>query len=266
VETTADDVMQKFCTSRRAETVYRAWREDPRRRQVVPVVMAHRVRTVYALGAGDVTEVCKRTEHALGDVRRADGEAVRAIVNWHPDFAFTHMFHFCMEKSERVPTYQEFRQFTQTDPLGQEMLGSPSRAAVAEAVRRGENAARARAAMRWRVGNAYYSFLREIYTAVELRERGVDLRMHPLADALFRVDGWVGSTALSLRIGNAEFRKGENQGRKTPAEKMLADNLPPLKFDAVELRPATEFGRVHLPTAQHLDRAAESLLSTSREQ
>jgi hypothetical protein len=264
METTAEDVMGKFCTSLRAEAVCRAWLDGPKFQRVTPVVLGHRVRTLYQLSPRDVQAVCKQTEHALGSVRREDGEAVQSIVDWFPDFAFTHMFHFCMEKAEGIPTYQEFRQFTQEDPTGQEMLGSPSRAAVEDAVARGANREQARAAMRWRVGNAYYSFLREVYTAVELRGRGVDFRMHPLADALFRVDGWVGSVALSLRVGNAKFRMGANQGRKTPAEQILADALPPLSFEAVELSAATVFGRVHLPSGEHLDRAAATLLSSSQ--
>lgn len=113
--------------------------------------------------------------------------------------------------------------------------------------------------MRWRVGNAYYSFLREIYTVVELRSQGVDLRVHPLADALFRVDAWVGSKALSLRVGNEKFRKGGDGGRKVPTEKLLADVYPPLEFATLELSPATKFGRVHLPAAHHLESAAERL-------
>lgn len=43
----------------------------------------------------------------------------------------------------------------------------------------------AHGAMRWRIGNFYYSFLREQYVHAVFRECGVHLRQHPLADALF---------------------------------------------------------------------------------
>lgn len=261
VETLAQDVLQQFCTSRGTQRIFQRWREDPRRTLVAPVVLGHRVSKLYELDADDVTEVCERTEHALGNVQRGDGEAVRAIVDWHPDFAFTHMFHVCMERRASLPTYEEFREFTDGDQLGWQMLGTPSRRKVHEVIDSGVPDSLARAAMRWRVGNAYYSFLREVYTVVELRGRGVDLRVHPLADALFRVDSWVGRKALSLRVGNKKFREGEQFGRKTPAEEILADILPPLQFESIELRPATVFGRVHLPSSGHLDTAAATLLS-----
>lgn len=114
--------------------------------------------------------------------------------------------------------------------------------------------------MRWRVGNAYYSFLREVYTIVELRSRGVDLQVHPLADALFRVDCWTDRTAVSLRVGNPKFRAGATQGRKPPAVRILADLQPPVEFADIELRPASEFGSVHLPAREQLDAMAARLL------
>ncbi|MFI1102486.1 hypothetical protein [Streptomyces melanogenes] len=215
---------------------------------------------VYELRVEDVTAVCVRTEHALGEVNRRDGEAVQAIVDWHPDFAFTHMFHICLERTGSLPSYQDFRCFAEEDPLGHRMLGGPARAQVSSVLAEGVPPDLARAAMRWRIGNAYYSFLREIYTIVQLRMRGVDLRTHPLADALFRVDCWAGRAALSLRVGNKKFREGAQYGRKMPTERLLGELQPPLKFVTIELRPATVFGRVHLPTTEDLDRAAEMLL------
>jgi hypothetical protein len=200
-------------------------------------------------------------------VKRQDGEAVRAIVDWHPNFAFTHMFHICMEQMQVLPTYQQFRQFMDSSPddLGGRMLGTPARDQVKEVMQDGVPERLARAAMRWRVGNAYYSFLREIYTLVELRSRGIDLCMHPLADALFRVDAWVGGRALSLRIKNRKFRQGEIDGRKRRTEEVLAGVVPPLEFSSIELEAATVFGKVHLPSAEQLDEAASRLIGPGPE-
>ncbi|MFD7167865.1 hypothetical protein [Streptomyces violascens] len=259
-ETSAEDVLRHFCRSPRTRDIFEAWKSDERRRLVIPVVLGHRVRTVYRLRREDVIDVCRRTEHALGRVARRDGEAVHPIVDWHPDFAFTHMFHVCMEHLGALPTYQDFRNFSEGVSLGRDMLSNPARAKIHEAVAAGVPEALARAAMRWRVGNAYYSFLREVYTIMELRIRGVDLQMHPLADALFRVDCWTDRTAVSLRVGNSKFRKGVTQGRKTPAARILADLWPPVEFADIELRPASEFGSVHLPTHAKLDATAATLL------
>lgn len=259
LETTADDVLELFCTSAGTEERFEIWNSDPRRVAVAPVVMAHRTRVLYRSTEDDVQAVCQRTEHALGQVRRDVGESVREIVDWHPDFAFTHTFHTCIERIGAIPTYEQFREFALDDVAGREMLGDPARAMIRSLADDGCPEGRARAAMRWRVGNAYYGFLREAYTLVQLRQRGIDLRVHPLADALFRVDAWVGRRALSLRVGNKKFRQGASAGRKTPAEQLLADVRPPLEFDTIELAAATEFGAVHVPTALHLDRAAARL-------
>lgn len=259
--TSATEVLDHFCTSPGTRSIYGAWEHDPRRYNVVPVVLEHRTRLIYQLSEEDVKRVCQATVHALGNVRRADGERVRSIVDWHPDFAFTHMFHVCMEQIQALPTYQDFRRFTQHDPLGQKMLGSPAREKVSQAERENFSPALARDAMQWRVGNAYYSFLREVHTVVQLRRRGIDLRVHPLADALFRVDAWTGRKALSLRVGNKKFGLGADAGRKHRPEQLLADLSPGFEFRTIELPPASRFGQVHLPSAVDLD-AAATLLRT----
>ncbi|TGB00994.1 hypothetical protein [Streptomyces sp. MZ04] len=259
LETTADDVLELFCTSASTAERLEVWKRDARREAVVPVVLAHRTRVLYCSTEEDVQAVCQRTEHALGQVRRDVGESLAQIVDWHPDFAFTHTFHTCVERIGAIPTYQQFREFALDDADGQKMLGHPSKALIRGLVDDGCPQWRAQAAMRWRIGNAYYGFLREAYTLVQLRQRGLDLRVHPLADALFRVDAWVGRRALSLRVGNKKFRQGASAGRKAPAEQLLADVLPPLQFDTIEIAAATEFGAVHVPTALHLDRAAARL-------
>ncbi|WP_432587281.1 hypothetical protein ABVG11_17415 [Streptomyces sp. HD1123-B1] len=258
-ETSSEDVLRKFCTSPHTGELYARWKNDPRRKSVVPAVANHRVRLVYELTAEDVEGVCRQTEHALGEVKRADGEGVAAIVDWHPDFAFTHIFHICMERIGRLPSYQDFRTYCYRDQLGLQMLGEPTKAKVREVVSSGISEKIVRDAVRWRVGNAYYSFLREIYTVVRLRAMAVDLQVHPLADALFRVDAWTGRKVVSLRVGNKKFRQGSSSGRKTPAEQLLADVVPGFDFSTIELAPATKFGRVHLPSAEHIAQAAARL-------
>ncbi|NEW74715.1 hypothetical protein [Streptomyces rhizosphaericus] len=258
-KTTSDDVLQRFRVSPHTREIYANWVKDPRRVEVAPVVMAHRAQLIYGLSTADVEAVCRRTEHALGHVRRLDGESVAPIVDWHPDFAFTHVFHVCMERMRHLPAYQDFRSYAYNDSLGLRMLGDPARAKVREVSGTGVPEKLARDAMRWRVGNAYYSFLREVYTVVQLRSMGLDLRVHPLADALFRVDAWVDSKVVSLRVGNKKFRQGDASGRKMPPERLLADVQPPFEFATLELPPATEFGSVHLPSLDHLSEAAARL-------
>lgn len=51
--------------------------------------MGHRAETVYELTVEEVQSVCRKNEHALDEVSRPDGESIRQIADWHPDFAFT---------------------------------------------------------------------------------------------------------------------------------------------------------------------------------
>lgn len=257
--TSAEDVLRKFCTSAEIRTRYENWRADPRRADVVPVVMNHRTEVLYGLGPSDVEEVCHRTEHALGKVKREEGEAISEVVDWHPDFAFTHMFHVCVEASGHLPTFQEFREFTEGSPLGRKMLGDPARSFREQLLLAGHPRHLVKAGMRWRVGNSYYSFLREVHTIVTLRHRGVEAQAHPLADALFRADAWVGSTVISLLVGNKRFRAADT-GRKLRPELLLRTARPPLRFETLELGAATKFGVVHLPSSSDLESAVARLL------
>ncbi|MCO8127269.1 hypothetical protein NHL50_08615 [Acidimicrobiia bacterium EGI L10123] len=111
-----------------------------------------------------------------------------------------------------------------------------------------------------RVGNAYYSFLRELYVVALLRDRGVDARFHPLADALFRVDLWVDRTNVSLFIGNNLFRSSTT-GCKDRPELFLADASPPFQHESIQLPVQHRFGVVHLPEVDAVRELASRLPS-----
>lgn len=260
VRTTATEVINRFAgRSKSAAARLASWRRDPDRVRVVEVVESHVSVALYDVTAADIERVCQETDHALGDIRKAEVQNVLTVRDWYPAFAFTHVFHHALERLGDVPTYQVFRRFCSQDETAQEMLTSPARAVVAAAEESPTyDASQVRNAVQWRVGNAYYSFLREIYVFVALREGGVDLRMHPLADALFRVDAWVDDLNLDLYVGNLAFRAGQS-GRKLPSADILRDADPPFRFLALELAPASKFGQVHLPSEGEIARIADAI-------
>lgn len=161
----------------------------------------------------------------------------------------THVLHYALEKHGRPFTYQEFRYFCESDAAGQQMLWESAMRAITEAAEHGM--ALARAWMR-RIGNFYYSFMRELVVRAELRERSVDLEMHPLADALFRVDAWSGRTVVGLYIGNRAFRDGP-AGRKPQTVAVLG---PSFRYVAINMPRQHAFGRLHVPVTEALDDAA----------
>ena len=259
MKTTGSDVLAMFAgRSRIARREHAAWRNDSSKRLVVPVVEAHESAVVYQLTMDAVQSVCERTEHALGQSRRDVAERVSVVRDWHPDFAFTHVMHYVLERLGHLYTYQEFREFTKIDDGARSMLRDPAVRIVHEAEQLGFDNDDARSAVRWRVGNAYYSFLRELHVLVHLRDADVDAHLHPLADALFRTDLWVDDVIVSLYIGNAFFRKGA-VGRKRTPEEILGDAHPPFRFTAIELPIQRTFGNVHLAKADDLGAATSRL-------
>jgi hypothetical protein len=224
---------------------------------VVATVEAHTSAVVYDLTPGDVEDVCRRTGHALGQVRKRDVDPVVEIRDWNPPFAFTHVFHLATERVGQLPTFDEVRDFCRTDPAVRADLWEPALRAVQEASVN-HDPRLAKAAMTWRIGNAYYSYLRETYVLATLRDMGVPAQVHPLADALFRTDFWVDNTNIDLYISNPRY-KTQFGGRKSKSEAMLRDANPAFNFAVLELQTRHEFGTVHLPDRQAIAAVIPSL-------
>lgn len=262
METTAAEVIATFAVTARARALLRQWQADPLRPQVPRTVLGHVCQVLYQLAPAQVERTCTESEHPLGDIRRATAMAVQPVVDWRPDFAFTHVMHLALESLGTLPTFQEFTRFCQQDPAGRLALGEPARQIRETACRQGYAPEEAKDAVRWRIGIAYYSFVREVYTITVLRAAGLDVRAHPLADALFRADAWTGRTVLSLYIRNPRFRDGP-RGRKRRTAEILAGARPPFRFEELRLDTRHEYGCVHLPGADQI-RAIASRLAPPR--
>lgn len=260
-ETSSDEVIVTFAVTSRARALLRRWQADPERPHVARTVLRHTAKVLYQLDLPAVEAVCRATGHPLGDIRKQAAMAVQPVVDWRPDFAFTHVMHLALETLGSLLTFGEFGRFCADHPVGRAALGDPARQVKERACRRGYEPAHAAQAIRWRIGLAYYSFIREVYTITALRAAGLDVRAHPLADALFRVDAWTGRTILSLYIRNPKFRDGV-RGRKLPTSHILAGAQPPFRFEELRLATRHQFGCVHLPEpgeiraiAQHIKAA-----------
>jgi len=243
--------VETFAVTPRARELLGSWRSDPARPHVPQVVLRHRTRVLYQLEPAGIEAACRKSEHPLGDIRRETAVAVTPVVDWRPDFAFTHVMHLALEERGELPTFGDFVDFCAHDPLGRRALGDPAIQIRARARELGYAPEAAAQAVRWRIGLAYYSFVREVYTIAVLRRAGADVRAHPLADALFRADAWVGRTVLSIYISNPRFRDGA-RGRKPRPRQILAGAKPPFRHEELRLETRHEFGRVHLPDAHQI--------------
>lgn len=248
ISTSAHEVVQAFASAGRALRTYENWQRNPRRQHVPERVMAHRSEAVYRVRSADVRAAV--SEHPLKQVRPAQGYGIKAIKDWRPDFAFSHLFHFCLEERGGAFSFEEFRAYSSAE-ANAELLWGPAKAKIREVVESGFTQAAAQDAMLWRVGLAYYSFVRELYVVARLREAGLDMRAHPLADALFRADAWCGRTVMSLYVKNPAFRDGE-RGRKPMAREILGDGQDGFEFVELGMEPGREFGVVHLPSDEEI--------------
>jgi hypothetical protein len=199
-----------------------------------------------SLTVDEVTQVVRTTENALGASSRRIGEAVKPIRDWNPNFAFTHVLHHVTALLGHLPTWQEFRDFASSDSDVRPMLWEPAMRANDAAVAAGYPTAEVRNAMQWRIGNAYYSFVREAFIVAQLNAVGLKPKFHPLVDALFRVDLWVDDVNINLFVGNQIYRDGFN-GRKVASSQILSDARPPFRNLDIQLPIQHTFGNVHLP-------------------
>jgi hypothetical protein len=262
MQTSPQEVIDTFAVTSRARALLRQWRSDHAHPQVPRIVMRHVTKALYELQPSAVEAACTRSEHPLGDIRKQTAMAVRPVVDWRPDFAFTHVMHFAMEKLGRLPTFQDFTDYCARDPLGRAALGGPARDIRRWACAQGYAAGQVSQAIKWRIGLAYYSFAREVYTIAVLRGAGLDVRAHPLADALFRADAWIGRTVVNIYIRNPRFRDG-NRGRKPRSAQILAGATPPFHHEELRLEARHEFGCVHLPEASQIHAIAQRLQTGS---
>jgi hypothetical protein len=265
METTFDEVLSTFLVTSNARREYDKWRTSPLRidKGVIDTVTNLRTRVVYTITPHDVRTTCGQSEHALGEIQWNDIKRIDSAKNWQPTYAFTHLLHYLMEKDGTLPTWQRFLNFFTRDRIGRLMLGDEAAILRDQLVTTGVSYENASNALIWRAGNAYYGLVRDIYTVVSLRVRGIDARAHPLADALFRVDSWIGREILSIRVRNKIYADGV-YGRKLRAEDLLVDSNPPFSYKAIELDPIMIYGKIKLPSEDALSEYASEIHRQNR--
>ena len=246
--TTAQQALQHFTKrSPNAHKKYKNWLNTPNKKPVIQLVMNHTTTTYENLTTQQIQHIAQTTEHALGTTNTQQAHQTTPIRDWNPNYAFIHTLHHITETIKHLPTWQEFKHIAQTHPTIKPMLWEPAQHAIHTATQHGYTPQQAQNAMRHRIGNAYYSFLREAYVHATLREHNIHTHYHPLADALFRVDLYTNTTNINLYIGNKTY-KNNNTGRKTSSQQLLQDANPPFKTINLQLQTQHPYGNVHLPT------------------
>ncbi len=263
-ETTYESAVAHFTRSKQAVQELQRWRALPGKGPVMGFAEQLVARRLYDISPGQVEEACSQTRHALTwpdgrRLRRSVGQAVTKVADWYPEFPLVHTLYYAVEVFGRPPLWDEFVGFWRDDPQAKIMLGTPAGRQVRLAIANGENKADAEEAMWWRLGNAYYSLLRELYVLSSLRRLGLDVQYHVIADALFRADFWIGDSVISLYVANDRYR-GARGGRKRHPREILGD-CPSFTFADMPRLTRHEYGTVHLPSRSEIERFAELRLA-----
>lgn len=287
METSADEVKDRFLVTPQAIQEYTEWTNDEARRihGVVDTVLNHVSRAIYNTTSADLEWIKLTNQHPLRRINKKDIEHIVLARDWEPEFAFSHVFCHLTEQIGRPPLWQEFNKFMKSDQVGIKMMGH-------EIIKRKDritrdeirlvsqmsdkrrwnlsfesiqNKARSNAqdALDWRLGNAYYGIMRDVWAVTKLRESGLEIKTHPLADALFRTDAWVGNVIVSLYVKNPYFKDEtatkKHGGRKRRVESLLGSAENSFRFESITLEAAKEHGTFHVPTSRALKSAAEKV-------
>lgn len=187
---------------------------------------------LYAIKPSDVVAAVLVTnedesQHALGDIRAEEArlEENEWAADLSPALPMIMVFHDLMEKLGRVPLWHDVERHIvdhQELLLVYFLIGGNIRGKITR-----ENlwTTPGMRAVRWRIGNAYYSFLREIHLIATLRSQyGLDVLYHPLIDAEWRADGVCGRVRIEVFIDNSRYKKDAKQvavarGRKSYCKK-----------------------------------------------
>jgi hypothetical protein len=144
-----------------------------------------------------VRDVRKRTEHALGDLKKNEASKSQ-VEDFDTPFSLTYFFHALLEKLRRPPLWQEFWKALRADEWRRLYL-----VPLARGIGRTLTKAELGDAVQWRVGKLYYSCLRELYAGSVLRhDHGVELNYHLFADLVLKVDGWCGTRLVCFAVPN----------------------------------------------------------------
>jgi len=187
---------------------------------VLRAFQSSRQTLLYQLDVDDVWRVAKSTEHALGEVKAAEARRPENLfaANLSPTYAVVMLLHDLMEALGRVPSWSDVERylFDHQEVCLRYFLdagGIPPLDCISSMWAHPKMRA-----VRWRMANFYYSFLKEIHIIVSLRRiYGLDARYHPLLDTEWKADFVCGPVRGELFYTNDTY-KAATSGRKTPCQ------------------------------------------------
>jgi hypothetical protein len=195
----------------------------------------------------DITYIAFRrvvsgTKHALGDLTKDDERSF--IEDAYIPFALQYLFHEFIERTGRIPTWEEFFNwiqrgccdrwlipmddvlFTGRDVFGREIRQYGINAWDKEALD----------ATHWRLAKFYYACLRELDLLLWLRDQGINAKYHILADVVFGVDIWVDRLLVQVYVKNDKYKSSvDGEGRKVDPSAYFSPYIGAFDIHSVEI-------------------------------
>jgi hypothetical protein len=236
---------------------WNAKRSGPIYRPVKEFLSSFRHDTLYKLDLFDIETVAGviggKPRHALEGLVSADSK-YDGVHNFSPPFAIEYLLHDCLERLGRMPRWADVVQYIFLDRRERyiepflsafNLHGSPKASAGSPHMK----------ALQWRVGTAFYSFMREVHLLTALRQRhGLDVRYHVLADVEFKADLVAGETLLAVYVPNEDYRDG-GRGRKLS----IADANPGRSTLEMRIEVRDKYGYPWIALPESVSKIAEKL-------
>lgn len=193
---------------------------------VVEFVKGFKHEVLFSITRDAFDDVVKNTKHPLGTIKPDEENykpGIALVENLDTPWSFMQLFHKFVEEKKHLPTWQEFKKYLNGE--AKPYLVGPYMKKLHYSAANAEKRSDIRIGLLWRLGNAYYSALREIDIMISLRDAGLQMKYHLLVDALFAVDLWRGSDMVSVFIPNARYKEVGDGGRKPRPEEYLPDSI-----------------------------------------
>ncbi len=198
-----------------------------------------------------------REEHALGDVRWHDSFKPIADASGPPPLNLA--FHILLEHYRHIPCWTQFLDFVEKHPVFFHDFFFETVGFSKGDPRYDMNCPTGvMGALRWRLGNAYYSYVKETYLLASLRHTyGIDARYHFLIDAEWKADIYAGDVLLEIYIGNKTYKADDFEGRKIRCR----TKNPGAKVLELQSHIRREFGQVWLPKDEDIAMIARAAIN-----
>jgi hypothetical protein len=182
-------------------------------KRIRPGMEAFVHRRLYTVTEAEVIAAIAETAPPLGGTTSVD-RAVGNVNDATPAAPFNLMLHKLLETLDRVPLWQDFERYHREHPSVY-LEDIAKHTGIPLDVFLGDWLAHPVArAVRYRLGTAYNSFIREVHFLASMSGRhGINLSHHFMLDAVWKIDFLYGQTAIELYLANSDY-KHEDGGRK----------------------------------------------------